>query len=343
MMQDATNLGFEKADVALISPCLLFEWAMEFDEGPEILDFYRRAREALGDRLTHYNTGDGRWKPINKRSESLVATWCENPVPFPKKFYCLMENGADVGATASSLRIDFAHRPYVEPAPAELKQWRATERRSLPMHTMLNLTLPLDHPLVTGNRVADWLCEFDIVANRRFISGSCGFGLNFPINFPSPDLDSETRNRVAALMQRYPGFDVVSVMVGVGNKLRQRDPEFTERHQAAMARPYLKRANWLTFLSENQVDWIGGLSGIEERIAGTSVRLRQLEHGVCLQAAPEPQLGDASRDDYVIAYGPVAKLVRPVRLDTVDGGLLPWEFRQHGVQEWLDAFDRSDN
>ncbi|NLA20621.1 hypothetical protein GPU89_33155 [Burkholderia cepacia] len=96
-MQDAMNLGFESADVALISPCLLFEWAMEFDEGTEIFDFYRRAREALGDRLTHYNTGDGRWKPINKRAESLVKTWCENPVPFPKKFYCLMENGADAG------------------------------------------------------------------------------------------------------------------------------------------------------------------------------------------------------------------------------------------------------
>lgn len=341
-MEDIAKLAFEASGVALISPCVYFELAMEFDEGSEILDFYNRAREALGGRLTHYSTGDGRWKPFNKRAESLVPTWCENPVLFPKKYYCFLMNGADAGATAAGLRIDLAHRPYAEPDAAMLKQWRALDQRSLPAHTSLHLSLPLDHPLVTERRVADWLCEFDVVANSRFISGSCGLGLMFPLNFPTSALDGETRNRVAALLQRHPGFDIEAIMIGVGSKLRQRDPEFIERHQAAKARPYLKRANWLTFLNEDQVDWIGGLAKIKSELAGTDVRVREFKHGICLQSGAEPQAGDTARDDYVAAYHPVAKLVRPVRLDSIDGGLLPSEFRQgSGVQDWLDAFDRS--
>ncbi|GAB2909751.1 hypothetical protein GCM10027093_54830 [Paraburkholderia jirisanensis] len=339
-LQETAKLNYEDSGVTLISPCILFEWAIEFDDGAEILDFYRRAREALGERLTHYSTGEGGWKAFNKRAETLVPTWCENPTPFPKKFYCFLANGADAGATASSMRIDFAHRPYVDPDAAALKQWRSIDQRSLPSHTMLSMTLPLDHPIVESGDVVDWLSEFDIVARRRFISGSCGIGLNFPINFATSEVGAESRNRVAALLRRYPGLDIRSIMVGVGNKLRQRDPEFADRHQAAKARPYLKRVNWLTFLSEDQVDWIGGVATIRDQLAGTEARIRAFAHGVCIQACPTPEIGDTSRDDYVDAYHPIAMLVRPVRIDAVSGGSLPSDFRAHGAQDWLDAFDR---
>ncbi|GAB2909759.1 hypothetical protein GCM10027093_54840 [Paraburkholderia jirisanensis] len=341
-MQDIQNIRFEEDGVALISPCYLFEWSMEFDDGSEILDFYRRGREVLADRLTHYDTGDGRWKPLNKRAETLVPTWCENPIPFPKKFYCFLANGAGAGATASSMRIDLAHRPYKEPDAAMLKQWKLSDQRSLPAHTVLRLTLPLDHPLVKDGGVAEWLYNFDIVAKCRFISGTCALGLNFPLNFPTPDLDSETHRRVAALLQRHPGLDVAGLSLGIGTSLWRRDPEFIERHQAAKARPYLKRANWLTFLSEDQVDWIGGMAAIEDRLKGSDVQIRKFKHGICLQAGAAPQLGDTSRADYVPAYLPVARLVRPVRIDTIAGGLLPFDFREHGAQQWLDAFEHAN-
>jgi hypothetical protein len=341
-MQDIQHLAFEESGVALISPCILFEWAMEFTEGPEILDFYDRAREALGGRLTHYSLGGPR-KRLNKRAESLVPTWCQDPLPFIKKQYLIEMNGADEGATASSLRISLFHRPYEEPDPKLLERWRATPYRAIPGYTTLSLALPLDHPFLTNRRVTDWLCEFEAVANRRFISGSCGLALRYPYNFPTIQLDVEARNRVAALMQRHPGFDLPGILLGVGTALRQLDQPFLERHQAAKARPYLKRANWLTFLSEDQVDWIGGLAKVESELAGSDVGIRHLKHGICLQAGEAPQAGDTSRGDYVAAYQPVGKLVRPVRIDSLGGGSLPDEFIEHGLQDWLDAFDQPHN
>lgn len=346
-MNEATtlckSLAFEADGVNLISPCLTFEVFVEFAEGPEVLDFYQRVREALGEQLTYYTTGSGRYSKITKRSESLMPTWCDNPTSWPKKQYCLLMNGAELGATAASLRIDFLHRPYVAPDEALLRKWRSPgfSSRWIYPYTCLYCTIPLDHPLAQEDAFANWITQFKLFNEGRFISGSCGFGLNFPYNYPSSSTSNETRNRIASSLLRYPGLDIQSIMLGVGTALLQRDQEFMNRHKAAKGRPYLKRVNWLTFLSEDQVDYLGGLPALREQFStAPEIKLRELKYGVCVQAGPNPQLGSSANDDYIPFYQKVARAVRPVRVDALSPASITDEFGHAGVIDWLNAFDQ---
>ena len=330
-MNETMNLcqsfAFEAEGTKLISPCLMFEVFVYFAEGPEVLDFYQRVREALGNLLTHYDTGSGRSSKITARSETLMPTWCNNPTPWPKKQYCLLMGGAaaDIGATAASMRIDF--------------NCRASHPTIFP-RTSLYCTIPLDHPLAQKDAFADWVTQLKVFKDGYFISGSCGLGLNFPYNFPSHELHIETINRVSSLLLRYPGLDVQSIMLGIGLTLMQRDQEFIDRHQKNKGRPYLKRVNWLTFLNEDQIDLLGGMPALKEQFLDVSeIKLRELAHGVCIQAGSSPELGSSADADYIPLYQKVAKAVRTVRLDTVKGGALPSEFRHNGVLDWLNAFD----
>lgn len=84
-----SGLAFDDHELALIPPALRFELAIASAQGPEVFDFYRKSRAALGDRLQFVDTGAGAWKKNHRQN-----------------------------LTAASLNIDFVARPPHEPTPA---------------------------------------------------------------------------------------------------------------------------------------------------------------------------------------------------------------------------------
>jgi hypothetical protein len=343
-LETVQQLAYTVNDIPLISPGFLFEIFIDLTTGQEVLDFYEHVRTLLGERLTHYDTGSGSYKALNKRAETLVPTWCGNPVPWSKRgFYTMIMSGHKEGETAAGLRIDFLYR--TESVPATLEAWLKPVGRKFYNYSSLSCFIPLNHPLVLSGEIVGWLCRLMLVARCRFISGSCGIGLNFPYNSPQSlpyEQGKITRNRVAALVLRHPGFDLREMELSIGIKLMQYDRDYAEEVQAPVARPYLKRANWLSFLGERQVELLGGAARLQAAFADEpEIKLHPLRHGLCIQAGAWPQIGDVVEEDRIPLYQKVAKVLRPIRLQELR---VSWSYSDYfndvGSNEWLNAFDR---
>jgi hypothetical protein len=101
----------------------------------------------------------------------------------------------------------------------------------------------------------------------------------------------------------------------------------------------VRRANWLTLLSGNCVDQLGGVDSLSRAIEGGPARLLPLENGaVLIQACSEPRIGDLPNGDFLPEYRKVAHAIRPVRVEKMErtptGSYDPW------IQEWLEWFDK---
>ena len=59
----------------------------------------------------------------------------------------------------------------------------------------------------------------------------------------------------------------------------------------------------------------------------------------CPRAGESPQIGDSSQGDFVPVYQAVARLLRPIRLQSVTGGDLSCQLQDDGAADWLAAFD----
>jgi hypothetical protein len=319
------SFSTEYKGVPMISPCLTFEAFVWYAEGPEVLDFYQNARAVLGERLTHYDIESG-WTAISKRSEALMPTWCGNPTPWPKKLYYYAMSSTNADAAAASMQIYFNARP--------------SHPKIFPASSCF-LTLPLDHPIVTENNFFEWVSKLQIFQSKYLISGSCGLGVKFPYNYHT---DEETRlaiqSKVESLLSRFPGLDIQAWRLGLGHSMMKQDKDFTAQHTSAPGRPSLKRANWLTFLSDHQISHLGGLSVLRDQFQNTpEIRLYELGAGVCIQAGSYPQIGSREKNDLIPIYQKVGRVVQPVRLPSFNGSDLSGEFDDTGLLEWASAFD----
>lgn len=345
MSRDASNewadLGLEVDGVAVLRPSLRLEIAVPWAEGPEVLDFYRRSREALGNALTHFDTGSGNWKKINAKTDDAVQTWCTSPVPYPKKTYFCTLQGSDQGITSAALSIDFVMRPYEAPTQAMLAKWRDANFHPNLRHSFLSVSFPPDHPLAEPDRFVAWVGELSVLKRGRFISGSAGYFVDFPVNPPNAAAGAEAADRAGALLARHPGLDLANRWSGT-SFLWQRDMDYLEAVGEAVAKPYLKRANWLNFLSEGQVALLGGVEKLRKTFAPLpSIRIEEWAHGILVRAGDAPQLGDITTQRIPAEYAAVAKAVAPVRLPSIDPSSMGDWFRNEGAEQWLNALENA--
>lgn len=332
------DLSFDADGVALIRPALRFELAIASAQGPDVLDFYRKSRAALGDRLRFASTGSGTWKKITAKTDPMVETWCNSPVPYPKKTYFCALQGTDKGVSAAALGIDFVARPPHEATAALLAKWRDPEFHPNLRYSNLQVSFPpeaADAP----ERFVEWLTSLAALRGP-FISGTAGYGIDLTVNPPTSAAGMAASARAAALLLRYPGLDMASVWLSIGTALLRRDLDYIDFTQAAVPRPYLKRVNWLTLLSAGQIVFLGGKESLQQQLAEhPSIRFIDLPYGLLIQAGPVPQLGDVTSNHYPIEYSAVAKAIRKVRLPEIHPASLGDTFHDAGASSWLNAFD----
>jgi hypothetical protein len=334
-----SGLAFDVDDVALIRPALRFELAIASAQGPEVLDFYQKSRAALGDRLQFVGTGSGTWKKITAKTDPMVETWCNSPVPYPKKTYFCAMQGADKGVTAASLHIDFVARPPHEPTAALLAKWRDPEFHPNLRYSNLSVSFPPEQATDAPERFVEWLISLAALRGP-FISGTAGYGIDLTVNPPTSAAGMAASARAAALLLRYPGLDMASRWLSIGTSLLRRDLEYIDFMQAAVPRPYLKRVNWLTLLSAGQVAFLGGKQALRQQLPDhPSIRFIDLPYGLLIQAGPAPQLGDVTGNHYPIEYSAVARAIRKVRLPEIHPSSLGDTFDDAGAASWLNAFD----
>jgi hypothetical protein len=326
---------------AVIVPCLSFVLYLDLTDDAGLLDYYHRCRAALGDRITHYQAESMKgFARLNARGEAMVPTWFTQPRKGKVDYYMEMSEGdANEGVTASRIELSIYRRPAAEWSPEveglEVARWQQAlrEKRWLAprVASMLRVTLPLDHHLAAPARLRDWVLDFQLVKAWPVFSGQVGYALNFYRQAARSSLYRPTQTLLASLCQRYPGFDWDGG--GVQPRILRFQPEVPG------FLPLLKRVSWLNLVCNKTMGFLGGRENLPVRLRGEQpVTVHDQEHGLAIQAGPDPQVGDLGQRDFIPAYRQVARVVRPVRIDDIDG--LGAGFMGVATNEWLNAFDK---
>ncbi|WP_395804889.1 type VI immunity family protein [Archangium minus] len=249
-------------------------------------------------------------------------------------YFSSMEKG--VGPASLSLFVSAT--PYSSDNPAEATKGQKELKTTYDKHGDVNVftsadlyvSFPVEHPLAREPaQMLSWVRQLQLVREGRFSSGSCGLALNCDII--SGGVQFAMEPRLAVLCQQYPGLEF-HLSSGVMRLLRYNGRTGRILHK-------VRRASWLTLLSGNCVEQLGGLDKLRAKLGEGPALLHTLENkAVLLQAGPEPRLGDLSQRDFLPAYRQVARAIRPIRLEQLErtptGAFADW------VQDWLETFDR---
>ena len=323
--------------VSIVVPCLEFVLFLDTTDDAGILDFYNRARSALGSRITYYQaesmTG---FKKLNERGESMVPTWFTKPRAGKLTYYItLSESDPNESVSASMIELSIFRRPSEDVTPKTRAQWKITyeEKKSKLPHpgSQLRVTLPLDHPLAEPAAIRDWILDFSLVKAGSDFTGHCGYALNHYMQPARSSLFDPAEKALASLVLRYPGLGFAGA--AVQSRILRYEPKLSEFV------PLIERANWLNLVCDKTLDLIGGRSRVRTLLGDDlPISMHEVEHGVAIQAGPSPQLGDLGHRDFVEPYRRVAKVLRPIRIADIPG-MGGW-FMQTETNDWLNAFDK---
>jgi hypothetical protein len=321
----------------VLVPSVAFELFLNLTDDGGLIDFYDRCREALGDRITHYQAQSmNAFRLLDKRGNAKVHTWFTNPQRVANYYLYMSEGDWNEQATASRIQLDVVRRSpddwaAIEAREVALRQKAVDENRWVPplLASRLRVTLPLDHPLAAPDRFAAWVLGFQLVRAWPFASGYAGYALNF-YGQAALQLYQPAQRFLAEACSKFPGFD------WDGGGLIPRILRYRPESRGFL--PLVKRANCLNLVSGDAVEALGGPEHVRERLqSDASIRVTAMQGGLAVQAGDAPQIGDGERDA-LRAYRNVARVLRPVRIEEIDG--LGASFMAKATNEWLNALDR---
>ena len=334
---DRSEFHVRVGDILIIVPCLEFVLYLDITEDTGVLDFYHRTREALGDRITYYQAESMKgYSRLTARGESMVPTWFTKPRIGKVDYYMSLSDGdPNAAVSASTIELSIFRRPAQE-ITAEVKaDWQVNfgEKKRIITHpgSFLRVTLPLDHPLADPAKAVDWFLDFSLLKTGRIFAGHCGYALNYYGQPVESTLYEPAKKALASLVMRYPGLG------WNGGAVLPRILRYEPGQNDFV--PLIKRANWLTVACDKTLDCIGGRALFQNLAGGESaLTLIQLEHGLAIQAGPEPQIGDLGHRDFLPLYRRVASALRAIRIPELDGAGAG--FMRIATNEWLNALDK---
>jgi len=203
------------------------------------------------------------------------------------------------------------------PTPDEPSD-RAFALNAAPDYGYVRLVLPTSF---ISESVASYL---DLAMNMGKMSsyefGQAGFALNW--NHLGKNKRGVLRV-MNSLANRYPGLDM--------------SHPFCTKFIAAKG---IKCTNWLTFLSSDYCDRLGGIAGLNDRFDKNIVIHEVHGGGIMIQAGPLPEIGDVNRQRYVTNYHQVGKVLASVRCAEHPPIFGPQGIGDREVTErWLSRFD----
>jgi hypothetical protein len=323
---DWSTLRIAQDGDVVIAPCLALTVWFRVTDAPALLDFHDRAMEALGPLLTHYKAEEmKRPAKITARARTMIPTWLKKPAGY-KSYFARFQGAEDV--SGASFEVHFRYIPRLTPEQQERWQKNLPTLAEQGFFTApfptstFRVTVPLDHPLAVPEQFRDWALGFEAVKSGEFVTGGCDLSLNYDYGRGDVVID-----RVKASCARHPGLDWLHP--DIHNYLHR----YESKPPALL--PLVKRAGWITLVNERSVEALGGTSKLAEALrSDPAVKIRELAHGLALQAGEGPRPGDLSRLD--VPYRSVAAAIRPVRIGRVGDPRSPDDW----MTEWLGALDR---
>lgn len=246
-----------------------------------------------------------RYKP---KVRSLFRDWFAGE-QYPSEWYSLEVSSGRELESVGPWGLEFAVQPSVlghrsSPFPGA---------RPKPEAGHFHFSLPLES-LPPGQAFLELVTK--VAETLPFRSGHAGLGMLYVDGYSLPN-----RNQTMyAWSRRYRGLDyrsLVTTSIEMGEKV--------------------KSANWLTMLDTDFIDQLGGQAALRAAL-GSEVGVRDVGHGVIIQAGPQPLLGDVNRLEPMTAYERVNDAIKPIRVPLI----LPFPgYDKTNIVEWLTRFDRS--
>ncbi|HRB18150.1 MAG TPA: DUF3396 domain-containing protein [Nitrospira sp.] len=271
-----------------------------FQHGAGVLDFYRQSMELLGKHIKHYET-ETMGGACPVDADSLHL------LPF-------WIEGTKARRSIYALFLESASEPNVPSTRAF--SFRAWEAREVPVG-MMRLVLPTD--FFGKEPVAFVDLTKRLVRKLLFESGHAGYALN---HYERGPFEHDALEAMYVLSRKYPGLDIPS-------------PTST----LFVISEGLKRVNWLTLLGSSLSDRLGGVVKLKNEM-GEEIDVYALDHGVLIQAGPEPEIGDVNRRGWLPFYHHVGRVLAPIRAKNHPGFFMHgMDFDEEATEEWLARFD----
>jgi hypothetical protein len=96
--------------------------------------------------------------------------------------------------------------------------------------------------------------------------------------------------------------------------------------------------NWLTFVRDEFVEKLGGLSKLKSQ-ESDGVIIHPLKYGIAVQAGPAPLLGDVNEQESLASYYRVGEILEPVKTKTEMDSNIGGD--SAAATEWAHRFFRS--
>jgi hypothetical protein len=100
----------------------------------------------------------------------------------------------------------------------------------------------------------------------------------------------------------------------------------------------IKGINWLTVLDVSWVDRLGGAATLREAL-GAEITVHPYSKGLVIQAGPHPKFGDTHRQEPMDGYRKVAKVLQPIRIDSISALAIRFGWDDARTEKWLQRFD----
>jgi hypothetical protein len=330
-------------EVSLIVPCVSVVLCLDRTDQTGLEEFHDRGLEALGGAATHYRAEQMKGRaPITARTRTMLRTWLARPTAGKQYYLEYFGCAEEHGVTGAGLAIHLTPRTYAGKTPEFWRKWLASWKtlyeqgaRNLLPSTILRLTFPLDHPLADPDRLADWIRRLRLVTSGEFGSGYAGYALNHHASAGSMNRQQLMNERLAALALQHPGFDWHSPHDIMGRLL-----PFDPRTETFL--PLIKRVNWISLLSERAIAHLGGRAYVKASLGSAAgVEVSDVGTGISIRAGMAPHIGDMPSGDVLPEFRSVARVIRPVRMETIPG---PGSgFPDDRAQEWLEAFEKGSS
>jgi hypothetical protein len=253
--------------------------------------------------LRWYGTENmGRHGPVTPKVLDMLPGWFKKGAPKRPEYMLELRDGE--GHALDPARYAF----WVWAAPEDSPQCRGRSN-------FLRLTLPAEWGITRSGEALELVR--DLAAHFPFRSGHSGFVLQTTwYGKPASELAAWK------LGMRFHGVDIRR--------------EVTDR--LAVKKDSVKGVNWLTLLSEDLAEKVGGVAGLRKKLP-PSVELVPVKGGVIVKAGPRPSVGDVNRretlPDYRAAYRLLARLQKPV-VESYTGFPLKEADPSEGTAAWLE-------
>lgn len=156
----------------------------------------------------------------------------------------------------------------------------------------LRLTLPVEYMLDDPQRFANLAKA--MVGRLKFATGNAGFSVNMALDGIGDDRAEDSH--VYMLSRRFDGLDI-----GV-----PWDSAYYGKHG-------LRTINWLTFVGDDLMQRMQGRENVRAALP-PDIPVTDLEHGLMIQASPQPVLGDVNRQERPDDYYRVGRALQPLAL-----------------------------